>query len=399
MRIVFLVLALATAAAAQLPEDAGPFLVGQRSLTVTHPLSANSTVPAEIYYPATAAGFDTPADASGGPFPLVAFLHGYFANASFYDDLSTHLASYGFVVIATQTESGFFMNIQNEADDSRALLNWAEDRNVDASSFLFGMLDGGDWGIYGHSNGGAGSLLVASVEPRISTIGLLEPNYTGGAPAINVGWPGDLLVVGAELDIIAPMIPNARRYYTEALGVRRKTWIEIQGGGHNGSLDFSSDFVPLPYAEQHRMHRRAVAAFFRAQFQDDEDAYRDLMGEQAPGNPYAHEAVCNDPLLWAVESTTQPNSFALGMTGIANEIGALAYSLSTVNVPTVFGPLGLNPVGLQVVTAGLFPAEGRLEVLLPLPTGLTGTPVWFQGLRLAGPGDGALTRTAAYVLP
>ena len=53
----------------------------------------------------------------------------------------------------------------------------------------------------------------------------------------------------------------------------------------------------------------------------------------------------------------------------------------------------------QVFAIAAMPTNGRLEATLPLPAGFTGTPVWFPGLRLAGPGDGRLTRTAAYVLP
>ena len=60
-------------ASAQTWEDPGPHLVGRRDIVFFEP--GLGDIDGRIYYPATAAGFDTPPDPSGGPYPLHGFMH------------------------------------------------------------------------------------------------------------------------------------------------------------------------------------------------------------------------------------------------------------------------------------------------------------------------------------
>ncbi|MCS6919203.1 MAG: hypothetical protein NZM28_05495, partial [Fimbriimonadales bacterium] len=53
----------------------GIYRAGRRRVTVRRP--NNTTFIAQLYYPATATGDNTPYDGSGAPYPAVSFGHGF----------------------------------------------------------------------------------------------------------------------------------------------------------------------------------------------------------------------------------------------------------------------------------------------------------------------------------
>ena len=109
------------------PFARGPFPVGVRTTTLTDAARGGRRLPLEVWYPATDAhaGQDTvdptrdryemlpglpsvsqdavrDAAARQGPFPLVAFSHGYGGHRRQSTFLCTHLASHGYVVAAPE---------------------------------------------------------------------------------------------------------------------------------------------------------------------------------------------------------------------------------------------------------------------------------------------------------
>lgn len=297
----------------QAPEDMGPYAVGERSVNFQHPLASASTVTADIYYPATSAGNSAPPDVASGPFPLVGFFHGYFAPPSFYDDLLIHLASYGFVVAAVSTQTGLFQSIIAEAHDGHALLHWCDAENLDQGSFLHSMLGPGPWSAVGHSNGVAAIFEVLAWENRVRTVVSTEGNWFA-LPAVGQ-FTGSFLSIGSSQDSIAPQSANARRYYDEAQNTRRRVWALIQGGGHNGSLDFQVGFQSLPHATQHRLHRRLVAGFMRAEVKHEEDNYYHLVGSGMGSEPVDTEGHCAQPVLWLHPEPAPLGGLTIGIMG------------------------------------------------------------------------------------
>ena len=376
------------------PEEPGPLPVGWQDVTFTHPLSGNPVVDARLYYPAQTSGENVAPDPTAGPFPLVGFLHGYFAFVDYYDDVCTHLASHGFFVASVATESGFFMSIPDEADDARAMLTWVEEQAGPGGPYDGMVQIGEDWSAIGHSNGGAACFHMASDEPRIARLVLFEPNWT--SPPGVAAFEGPVMVVGASEDIVAPAIFNAERYYDELTATSRRFYTTIVGSGHNGSLDFPFEPSSLSHSKAQSLHRRIATAFLFAEVLGQEDEYvwtQSSLAEQEPLDP---RSLAVDPVLWVrIES----DEFRLGLAGReADAQVVLAIGDTPSAIPTAFGTLGLLLTPSTFLSVATMPGDGSFDLVLPLPAGLAGTTLGAQGLRLAPTLAGALTRTAWFTL-
>ncbi len=395
LRALLLLLACALSAVApstaQLPEDPGPHAVGFRSVSFSHPLAGNSTVTADIHYPALSAGTNAAADPAGGPYPLVLFSHGFFAPPSFYSGLTSHLASHGFVVLSVSTETGFIQDLQDQAQDGQALLHWADERGADPSHFLFGMAAPGAWGAMGHSNGCAAIGYSMPWEPRIEVAVLMEGNWFNDLPIAS--FEGALISVGATEDGVTPMDANARNYFEQADGAREEGPPRVVGGGHNGSLNFPVGANSLSHAEQNRLHRRLAVALFQAELRGDEDQHLFVLGSGAAGEPLEADARCEQPLLWT--SASPSGELTLGLAGLPGDEALLAWTLAPAAQATSLSGFGLSGTPQF---QGLLPASGLMEVTTAGPIGAAGARVTARGLR-AQAGDRALTRVARLRLP
>ena len=350
---------------AQVPEDMGPYPVGVRSVSFQHPLSSATTVTADIYYPALSAGNNAPPDQGGGPYPFSSFLHGYFAPPSFYSDLIRHMASHGFVVAAVSTQTGFFQSIIAEAHDAHALMHWCDDRNQVSGHFLEGMLLPGPWSAVGHSNGVAAIFELLAWEPRVKTVAATEGNWFS-LPTVGQ-FQGSFLSVGSSEDSLAPYGSNARRYYNEASNARRRVWALIEGGGHNGSLDFATAFNSLPHATQNRLHRRLITGFLRAELSGEEDLYYHLVGDGISAEPVAREGDCMRPVLWTRPAAFPPNGQRLGVMGRPMDALSLFY---VEGGSSMWSPVGTTGGGGRLLHQSILPGTGVGAHIWVPPVGL-----------------------------
>ena len=199
----------------------------------------------------------TPADPDGGPYPLVLFspgLAGYRLQSTF---LTTHLASWGFVVATVEHP---YRNLTAAFGDLGSLVTGfgstdapdvaqlvaAIDQVEAAASLSTGPLAGltvetTDVGAVGHSAGGFAVYGAAAVDPRIVTyVALASP--TGGsfsdaapttAPAVSPPDKPSLLIAGSA-DVIAPL-PRVEAAY-EALPTPKALAV-IDGVTHLGFMD------------------------------------------------------------------------------------------------------------------------------------------------------------------
>lgn len=398
--VLSLLLALAALPAApQAPEDPGPHLAGWRDVVFQDAIFGQGTIRGRIYYPATAAGQGAPPDPAAGPYPLAGFQHGWLGRPSSYDALCLHLASWGFVVASTGTETGLFPDTYQYARDTRSLLHWTEQQGAAALSWLSGMVaQGGDWPVVGHSMGGGTLSLLIGIEPRVRTIVGLQAAATDAYGNANVAaFTGRAYWIAGSVDWVVPSA-TVHAWFDRARAAERNVFWEIQGMGHVGCTDTPGSGDPLPGAEQHRLHRRLVAGLLRADVRGEEDLWRELIGQGFAAEPSRQQSRCALPPLWAVPD---PAGAALdtGLAALPNQPALLAWSLVPDQVPTAYGLLGLSPPDLSVYFQARLAGEGTALVPLPLAASWSGHTLYVQGLGLHPGGGGALSRTAAVPVP
>ena len=387
-----LLLALAGPLAAQPIEADGPFAVGRADVVFDDAVFGQGTIRGRIYYPATSAGVETRPDASGGPFPLVAFQHGFLGRPSNYDDLCEHIASWGFVVASTGTQTGLFPNQFQYARDTRSLLYYVEDQS-DASGPFSGMVDDGPWAASGHSLGGGVLALLIGIEDRVRTIVGLQSAFVSDVRVEYLeAFTGSHVQIAGSVDRIVPP-SQVVRYVEAADSAGRNVYFEVQGMGHSGPTDTVPTNEPLPAADQKRLHRRLVTGLLRAEMKGEENLYAEILGEGIADEPVELEAVCPDPPLWVRPSTEAPDAFVVGTAGAPGAEAVLAWSDRRAVRPTPFGDVGIALAPSRVLFRGPAADDGTAEALLPLSTIGAADSVFVQGLAL-----GTVTRVDARAL-
>ncbi|HRJ50943.1 MAG TPA: hypothetical protein PKU91_10430, partial [Phycisphaerales bacterium] len=246
-------LAILLAVAACLPAIArgdlsapGPFQPGYRTVTVTRP--NNSTFSAVLFYPALSAGQNTPFDPSSGPCPAVSFGHGFFQPVSRYQSTLEHLATHGFLVIASESEGSLFPSHPGLAADMRHGLTYLEQQNANPVSFLFGSVNTAAFGMSGHSMGGGCAILAADDDPRVKALAPLaaaDTNPSSKTAALSVPCPS--MYIDGSQDTIVPPGPNGQVMYANTPAPKRRAL--ILGGFHCGFTDsqtFGCDTGSMP---------------------------------------------------------------------------------------------------------------------------------------------------------
>ena len=185
----------------------------------------------------------TPAVADG-PFPLVLFSHGFAGFRLTTTFLTTHLASWGFVVIAPDyLERGLASVLGDPVPGARSdrvvadqAIEAAKAASATPGDLLEGLVDGSEVFPIGHSAGGGTSLRlltradVSSVIPMASGISELSL-IQGNAPTLPRGKA--ITWLAGRYDGIAE-VENARTGFTYTPGPRRL--VELDRSGHNNAF-------------------------------------------------------------------------------------------------------------------------------------------------------------------
>ncbi len=224
--------ALAGALLSMAPICARAYEVGFSSVTWQDPARGNRSIGTDLYYPATAAGQDTPVAAPpAGGFPVVAFGHGYLIGTSHYDYLGQSLAAAGYVVALPRTEGGLFPSHQALGLDLAFLPRRLRQAGQEPTSPFFGAI-GATAALMGHSMGGGASFLGAASDPTVTALANLaaaETNPSAIAAAAQIGVPA-LLFSGGN-DCVTPPSQHQIPMHV-ALVSRWKTRVTITGGSH-----------------------------------------------------------------------------------------------------------------------------------------------------------------------
>ncbi len=175
-----------------------------------------------------------PSATTAGPFPVVAFGHGFSQTSSRYASTLAAMAARGYIVVAPDSETGLFPNHGRFADDLWRSIRWARTQTA--------------WNphqqkeaVAGHSMGGGAALVAADRYPEIDTVATLaaaETNPSATTASAGVSVPA-LYVVGYRDTIVSPA--TTRRMY-DAKTQGQATWVSITGGYHCGFNDSTSFF-------------------------------------------------------------------------------------------------------------------------------------------------------------
>ncbi|HEV7719817.1 MAG TPA: dienelactone hydrolase family protein [Iamia sp.] len=196
-------------------------------------------VPAEmrIQYPVAAAPGAAPAT-DDGPYPLVLFSHGFAGFPEQSVSLTTHLASWGYVVAAPDHVERSLGGILGTAaqgvtpsTDPEVLTATADLVALtadDPSSPLDGMVDLERVAVLGHSAGAGAAYRTAATDPRIDAVGAYSLG-AGGDEDLGEAPTVPALVMLGEADETIPA--DATREVFATMGTPRSL-VEIAGAGH-----------------------------------------------------------------------------------------------------------------------------------------------------------------------
>jgi dienelactone hydrolase len=275
---------LSVGASAQNFAARGPYSVGEQDVTVVR--TNGTTFGAMLFYPALSAGSGAAADHRGAPFPAISFGHGFLCPPSLYAGTMSHIASWGFIVIATRSGLELFPSHSAYAADISRCLHWLREQSRAPSGLWRGVVSTNRWGVSGHSMGGGSGILAAADDPEIQAVGNMaaaetRPSAIAAAKRVHV----PVCLLAGSQDALVP--PDLHTHPMFENANPPKQFIELQGGWHCGFVD-----VPLPDAvcdegsmprqEQLARSRAILTAFFRLTLADDAAARWFIWGPRLP---------------------------------------------------------------------------------------------------------------------
>jgi len=243
----------------------GPYGVGVRTLALvdgSRPTPAHGTVASlpsrtlttEVWYPTAPHAGDPvrDAEAAHGRFPVILNSHGYADNRTGEAYLAMALASRGYVVAAPDfpltnltTQGRDPIDVENQPDDVRFVLDSVLDLSKAKDSWLAGRVDRHRIGASGLSYGGLTTLLVtfhpARRDRRIRAAAALAPVSCSFEKSFFRAARPPLLLVQGTQDLLLPIAINSARVYAEARSPR--TFVQLRDASHSafsGLLSFPS---------------------------------------------------------------------------------------------------------------------------------------------------------------
>lgn len=365
--VIFAVFAIAPLAHGQDFSRQGPFAVSQREVIITR--TNSSTFGALLFYPATKSATNALPDRRGAPYPIVSFGHGFMCPPALYAVTMRHLASWGFIVIATESALELFPSHAEYASDMRLCLHWLAGQGAQPAGDWSGLISSNRWGISGHSMGGGAGILAAADEPAIRAVANMAAAETRPSAIDSIARiRAPVCLIAGSQDALVPPDKHTHPMYENANTPR--LFPLILGGSHCGFVDvplpdFACDEGALPRPVQLAQSRALLAAFFRLYLCDDTSAWSFVWGPALALNPLIRTET--DPgfsLSPSWQSKTAAGSSA-------------TFTLSLINTETTatrfrFGASG-NTSGLTFTPpiTGILPPGATTNVIvnLSLPAG------------------------------
>lgn len=226
-----------------------------------------------------------------GTYPVVQFQHGFLTDRRAMDEVLTHLASHGFVVVAPQMypADGVPLGKQSALDEAKAAVALAAWSHDVAATLMGSAADPRAPGLAGHSRGGKVSWLAAQqglalrglmgVDPVDGRGGPLLSAQPEALPAAVDGLPASLIIGMERGGACAPEGDNFRHFFERT--TPPTTLVVVRGHGHADMLDADVGTDGLCFAGPERAAVRTMTAglltaFFRRALQDDPDTAAEL---------------------------------------------------------------------------------------------------------------------------
>jgi dienelactone hydrolase len=192
-----------------------------------------------VYYPQSLGD-------NGMKHPVILWGNGTGATPSSYTGILSHLASYGFVVIAANT------TMAGSGEEMIQGLDIMISENNKPESVFYNKINTSEIGATGHSQGGIGTVAAAMKDSRIVCSAPLMGTKTGiGSLKSPV-----LAIAGSRDTIVSPTL--VKRIYSSATGTA--VYAELQGSSHMTPVGISPSKEILNY----------VTAWFRLYLMNDD---------------------------------------------------------------------------------------------------------------------------------
>ncbi len=272
--------AAADTAVAQ-PSQPGPYHIGY--YTALFYVVPYGIYTATIRYPAKYDGWLAPKDTSGGTYPGIAISDGSMGTRWMIDWIPEYLTSYGYVTICFTPPNTLSMDTQQWAQGCNKAVATLKSENTRCLSPIRGLLNANEFGVMGHSMGGAGVIEAASANPEIDAVVALAPGADNGSLAqyfvrttqdcALVSVPIQMQVGSNDGDVLPAWVDG---YYNLIPSTTAKEQLVITGANHIGFYDedvvwlfdwmitFGLDNpASISIAEQHRISERYYTAWFQ----------------------------------------------------------------------------------------------------------------------------------------
>jgi predicted dienelactone hydrolase len=220
----------------------GTYPVGTIDISIVEPGTPSRDLPTEVWYPAMWAAAGATPDRAAGPYPLLVFSQGYDVSIGDYHVLLQEWASAGFVVAAPRyphtsaSEPAELdeADIVNHPEDLRFVLTTLLRVAGAPGSALSGLIDSGQVGLVGHSDGGDVSLAVADnsccQDSRVKAVAVLSgAELTSFGGRYFAGPPVPLLVVQGSADTVNVPACSAQIYDSAP---SPKWYLDLLGAEH-----------------------------------------------------------------------------------------------------------------------------------------------------------------------
>lgn len=264
-----------------IPSDTGHInFVGNVTVTFIDSSRSNRNISSLVYYPAVSEGNGAPV-LQGNKYNIISFGHGFTLSPNLYVSLYRHLASWGYIVIAPSTETGFFPSHINFARDLAFVIKDMKRKGKSTGDLFFDVTDSLFAGVFGHSMGGGCSFLAASIDTNIKAVSSLaaaNTNPSSISAASLIKSPVQLL--SGQRDSIASYATNQLPHYRNANPFRHI--INIFGGNHSqfhlipGLDDLVDNPAAISRIEQQRITKYYITSFFNL-FLKNDTAYKKFL--------------------------------------------------------------------------------------------------------------------------
>jgi len=249
-RVLVFAAALIVAIGGVTPTSAAPSPVTTKAVVVQ---IAGRSFPARLSYPTR-----------GGPYPAVAFAHGYMNRSSWYAETLRTIAASGYVVIAPDSETGRFPSHGRLANDLNRSLRWLSEKSTTGTTDVpRGKVNPARLAVAGHSMGGGVALLAAARSRAVDTVVTLAAAETVPPASVAVRRlrVPSLFVVGSD-DGIVPAAGTAVMFRRAASPSVLAT---ITGGSHCGFMEvvpLACDAGRISYDRQLLLTREQLRLWF-----------------------------------------------------------------------------------------------------------------------------------------